>query len=100
MKITYTKEILTPIVESSTTWADVCRKLGVKPMTGSQTYVKKKATFLEIDFSHFLGRASNKGKEFEKKSALSYCFKGSTINSHKLRNKLIRDGVKDKKCEI
>lgn len=99
MRNKYTKEQLEIAVASSTTWADVCRKLNVKPMTGSQTHIKKRAIDFGITFIHFVGQAYNKGRTFEKKDALEYCFNGSTINSHRLKEKLIRDGYKEKRCE-
>jgi Zn finger protein HypA/HybF involved in hydrogenase expression len=99
MRNKYTKEQLEIAVASSTTWADVCRKLGVKPMTGSQTHLKKRAVDFNINYVHFVGSAFNKGRTFEKRDALEYCFNGSTINSHRLKEKLIRDGYKEKRCE-
>ena len=99
MRIKYTKELLEPIVLKSTTWADVCRELGVKPMTGSQCYVKKRAIDFNINYSHFVGKSFNKGRTFPKKDALKYCYYGCTINSHRLKEKLIRDGYKEKICE-
>ena len=97
----YSKDLLKPIIENSITWAEVCRKLGVKPMTGSQTYVKKKSTEFNLDYSHFVGKSFNKGRTFKKmrKDALEYCYRGSNINSHRLRERLIRDGYKEEKCE-
>ena len=99
MRNKYTKELLENVVASSTTWADVCRKVGVKPMTGSQVYVKKRAIDFGITFNHFVGRAFNKGRTFDKKDALEYCYNGSTIISNRLKGKLIRDGYKEKQCE-
>jgi hypothetical protein len=99
MRNSYTKEQLEITVASSTTWADVCRKLGVKPMTGSQTHVKKRAIDFNISFTHFVGCAFNKGRTFDKKDALKYCFNGSTVSSHRLKKYLIRDGYKEKCCE-
>lgn len=99
MRNSYNKEMIESAVASSMCWADVCRKLGVQPMTGSQTHVKKRACDFKIDYSHFTGSGHKKGKTYEKKDALEYCFNGSTITSHKLKNKLIRDGYKEKRCE-
>lgn len=99
MRNKYTKEQLENAVKCSTTWADVCRKLGVKPMTGSQTHIKKRAIDFNVNFVHFVGSAYNKGRSFDKKDAFTYCFNGSTINSHRLKEKLIRDGYKEKCCE-
>lgn len=99
MKNKYTKEMIEPAVKTSMCWADVCRKLGVQPMTGSQTHIKKRACDFKIDYSHFTGGGHRKGKTFEKKDALKYCFNGSLIGSHKLKLILIRDGYKEKCCE-
>jgi Zn finger protein HypA/HybF involved in hydrogenase expression len=99
MRNSYTKEQLEVVVASSTTWADVCRKLGVQPMTGSQSHVKKRAVDFGILFTHFVGNAFNKGRTFDKKDALEYCFSGSTVSSHRLKKYLIRDGYKEKRCE-
>ena len=99
MRNSYNKEMIESAVASSMCWADVCRKLGVQPMTGSQTHIKKRACDFKIDYSHFTGSGHKKGKTYEKKDALEYCFNGSTISSHKLKNKLIRDGYKEKRCE-
>lgn len=99
MRKKHTKESIESAVKSSMCWADVCRILGVKPMTGSQTHIKNRANDFKIDSSHFTGRGHRKGKTFEKKDALEYCYNGSVINSHRLREKLIRDGYKEKRCE-
>lgn len=99
MRIKYTKEILEPIIKESKTWAEVCRKLGLKPMTGSQTHIKKRATKFNINFTHFVGKSFNAGRTFKRKDALEYCYNGSKIISHRLKLILIRDGYKNEKCE-
>jgi len=96
----YTKEILEPIVLSSSSWAEVCRKLNVKPMTGAQTHISKKAKEYGIKYDHFLGQAWNKGKTYDKRNAIEYCYSGSSVTSYRLKEKLIRDGYKLKSCEI
>ncbi len=100
MKSKYTIEILEPIIKQSKTWVDVCRLLGVKPMTGTQSYITKIAKTLNINHDHFLGCGHNKGKFLKKRDALEYCYNGSKISSHNLKLKLIRDGYKKKSCEI
>ncbi len=42
----------------------------------------------------------HKGKSFKKKGIDEYCFNGSKVNSHKLKRVLIRDGIKEEKCEM
>jgi Zn finger protein HypA/HybF involved in hydrogenase expression len=95
----YTKESLEKIIAECNTWADVCRKFNVKPMTGAQSHIKKRAIYFNIDFSHFVGKSSTKGKTFKKKNAIEYCYKGSTIKSHRLKLILVRDGYKKYICE-
>ena len=70
MKIKYTKENIEKAIIDSKTWTDVCRILGVKPNTGSQTHLQKRAKVYGIKQpKHFLGKASNKGKTFKNNSA-------------------------------
>lgn len=99
MRNKYTKEDIEKAVISSKSWAEVCRKLGVKPMTGSQSYLQKRAKEMGISSSHFTGQGWRKGKCFPKKKAIDFCKKDSTIPSHRLKLKLIRDGIKKEECE-
>ena len=97
----YTFDNLNPIIKESNTWADVCRKIGIKPMTGAQSYIKKIAIRLGINFNHFIGKSSRKGKTSGKRiSVKKYLYNGSKITSHRLKILLIRDGLKEKCCEI
>ncbi len=64
MRRKYSKEILEEAVEGAYTMSEVCKRLGVPPATGSQTLLKKRIIEYNIDISHFLGRASNRGKIF------------------------------------
>lgn len=97
----HTKEALEPIVAISIiSWADVCRKIGIKSHTGAQTHLKKRAVGFGIDSSHFLGQSYNKGRTFIKKDALAYCHKNSQEPSDRIKKRLIRDGYKKAECEI
>lgn len=96
----YLKEDIEEAVKNSFSWANVCRLLGAKPATGSQSNIKKRAIKLEIDFSHFTGQGHNKGKSWVRKKAIDYCYLGSETGSGKIRKALIRDGLKSEECEI
>lgn len=101
MKIRYTKEQIEPIIKEKFSWRQVCLEIGIKPATGSQSYLKKKSIEWEIDFSHFTGQAHARGTISRKRSnAMDYCYNGSSINSHRLKERLIRDGIKQCRCEI
>ena len=74
--------------------AYMCRELNCKPCT-LKRYFKQ----LNISYS---GNRGGKGYKTDPKklSAKEYISSGSHIKSHKLRLKLIEEGIKDKKCEI
>ena len=95
----YTKEKLEAIVPQCKSIADLCRHFNIQPSTGAQSHLSKKVKEYQVDTSHFTGQGWNKGMSFKKKDALVYCFKGSTITSHKLKLNLIRDGYKKASCE-
>jgi hypothetical protein len=58
----YSKDKLEEIAKDCTSVAQVMKKLGLKPCGGNQTYMRKRLKFLDVDISHFLGNASNRGK--------------------------------------
>lgn len=98
--IKYTREVLEPIIEQCKTWAEVCRSVGITPMTGAQTHLKKVALKFGLSDAHFVGRRSNKGRTFPKKHPLSYYLqKGIWVNRQNLRKRLIQEGVKKEECE-
>ena len=48
MRHRYSKELLEPLIKKSYSWSEVCRKLNLKPNTGSQGYVKKRSNDFKI----------------------------------------------------
>lgn len=58
----YTKEILSPVVKESYSYAQVIRKLGLKTSGGSQAFIKDKVILFGIDTSHFTGQLWSKGR--------------------------------------
>lgn len=108
MKKIYTKEILQPIVNESVSFSEVFRKLnpGRKVHGGSIDWIKRKLKQLSIDHSHFQGRAWMKGRaqitsramkkeEFEGK----FLKEDSNIITHRLKQRLVKFGMKEDKCE-
>ena len=57
----YIKEILEEAIKRSDNWGSVADVLGTSRMGGTRDWLKKKAIEYQIDFSHFKGRAWNKG---------------------------------------
>ena len=57
----YTVERLSPIVESSLSYAEVPRHLGLKQTGGSQSNIKRLVQEYGISTDHFLGQLRNQG---------------------------------------
>jgi predicted RNA-binding Zn-ribbon protein involved in translation (DUF1610 family) len=57
----YTVEVLIPIVESSLSYAEVLRRLGLKQTGGSQSNIKRLVQKYGINTGHFLGQSRNRG---------------------------------------
>ena len=96
----YTKEFLAPLVAESHTVSDVLRKLGKRTDGAMHSYLTLRIRVLGIDTKHFRSGPHNKGLVSPKKlSALEY-LKSSCVKSHKLKLKLIADGMKKLECEI
>lgn len=100
--IKYTKEMIQEAVNRSFTWAEACRQLGVKTSSGSQTHFTKRAKFFGVDYKHFYSKSEassrlNKSKPRDVKEYLKP--DGPLINSHALKVKLIRCGMKGYRCE-
>ena len=97
----YTKELLEPIVKESKSWAEVCRKCNITPATGAQTHLTHKAKDLEIDSSHFRGQGWSKGLVLPPKQPTEkYLSNELGIKSHSLKLRLIKEGLKEKRCEL
>jgi hypothetical protein len=60
----YSKELLEPIIKSSSTFAECCRKLDLSDRGGAIATIQSNAEKFNIDTSHMLHQAHNKGKEF------------------------------------
>lgn len=97
----YTKEFLERVTRNVNTWADVCRVVGIKPFTGAQYHLRNQAVKFGIDTSHFIGQAWSKGKRLGPKRPVdAYLTTNSTAKSHDLKERLIKEGLKEAKCEI
>lgn len=83
------------------------RALGIKlGFEGSHntiyTKVRRLCTQNNIDFSHFTGQGHNRGKTFiNKRTDIQlYLNNQKFINSHKLKERLIQEGIKQYHCEV
>ena len=56
MRTKYSEQDLIEAVKTSFSIADVCRKVGLKPVGGNYKTIKQKIIKFNIDDSHFLGQ--------------------------------------------
>ena len=57
----YTRELLTPLVAESSSYAGVIRRLGMAQAGGTQSHLKRVVQKLGLDTSHFTGKVHNRG---------------------------------------
>lgn len=98
------KQELEQIVKKSSSYADVCRALEVSPWGSNYARVKK--LIKNLDISHFNKGAWNKGRKIKSASYQKAPIQQILIensphtNSGKLRVRLIKEGLKESKCEV
>ncbi len=102
MSTRYTKEIMEEAVKSNVSISGVMRQLGVKWSGGQQQNIKLWIKRYDLDTSHFLGQASNRGRKFRKKTkwqeVLVCTDKDRRVNGSNLREALLDSG-REYKCE-
>ncbi len=102
MRRKYTDDDLVNAVESSTSIRQVLGKLGLVEAGGNYAVVKSRIQMLNLDISHFAGRAWRKGNSSPVVSAkaLSELLKvGTRVQSYKLKKRLLAANLKFAKCE-
>ncbi len=97
----YTDAMLKQAVERSFTMRGVLQELGLKPVGGNYETVAKRIRELGLDTSHFLGSGHLKGKSHHHKTRpLARILVHLKLeNTWRLRNRLIREGFKEYRCE-
>ena len=101
-KIKYSKELLEAVVRESLNWRTVCERIGLKPFTGNESYLKIRCQKFGIDFSHFPGKGWGRGKpNLGKRKAIDEYLKKNVhnITSNTLRRYLIEAELKRSVCE-
>lgn len=89
------REEIISYIEKNLSKAEICRRIGCRQST-LNSYLTK----LEIEYSgNMSGKGTDKNKSL-KKPASYYLSNNMNITSHKLRLKLIEEGIKEHKCEI
>lgn len=95
------KEYLESLVKASTTFSQVLKALGYHERGGRPwNNLKKRLEELNIDISHFKGKAhgTSQTKKYELLDIL--CENSTYSNNRSLKNRLLKEGLKENKCEI
>ncbi len=97
----YAKEQVEEAVKNSKSWREVIQYLNPdsKGYRGSESNIKKTAVKFGIDFSHFRGLYFNLGRKFGPKKPIEDYFNGASISSNELKKRLIKEKIKEEKCE-
>lgn len=94
------KERLLKIISTSKSYASVLKSFGLKPMGSNYRTLKDKILKYNIDTKHFTGQAHNKGKKLGPRRNISeYLSNKVYIKSYSLKNRLFKEGIKQKYCE-
>ncbi|MEI6042441.1 MAG: HNH endonuclease [bacterium] len=100
----WSKDQLIKSVSESTSYRQVLKKLALVEAGGNYTQIKKYVLEYNVSIAHFTGRGWSKGKKFSDKTPLiptkDILVVNSTFQSHKLKKRLFKEGLKEKKCEI
>ena len=100
MILKYSKETIEDVVASSISKRECLIKLGLVPYGGNYRVLEKYLDLYEIDTSHFLGQGWNVGNSpAEVKPIEKYFNNEIPITSFKLKNRLLREGIKKHTCE-
>ena len=91
-------------VKSSFSYAEVIKKIGLKPAGSNYDTVKRKISELNLDTSHMTGAAWNQGERYRPikeaqplEEILVEC--SSYISTCHLKKRLLKEGVKKYRCE-
>ena len=97
----YTDEQLAGAVAASRSMREVLFKLGLKPAGGNYEVVNKRIRELNLDTSHFLGKAILRGAThaYGTRPLAEVMVHQKLENTFRLRDRLLREGVKDHRCE-
>jgi hypothetical protein len=99
---TWSDEELLALVARSTSLAEVIRAVGREPNGGFHRWMSGRLKAIGADTSHFTGQSWARGRTFRGRglSLAELLVKGSTIGSGKLRARLIKERLKEARCEM
>lgn len=95
----YSENQLRDAVKRSASMRQVLQKLNVAAYGGNYDVLRKAIKHFNMDTSHFTGQAWNKGKKLPPKQPIkNYLNNKFPIQSFKLKNRLIKEGIFEHRC--
>lgn len=99
IKHKYTEEQFIEAIRSSLSIAEALRKLKIAPHGGNYATARQKIKALGLDTTHMTGMLWGKGRKLPAKRPIDvYLRNKANIKSDKLRQRLLREGIFEKKC--
>lgn len=103
MRTKYTEEQIKTAVKENLSIAGVCRQLGLKAAGGNYKTFHAKIKEYNIDTTHFTGQVWNIGERYTPiklaQPIEEILVKYSTFSTSKLNKRLLKEGVKEYRCE-
>lgn len=97
----YSLEQVKNAISSSYSICEVLSKLGLKPCGGNYSTFRNLVAIHSLDVTHFTGQGHSKGKILGPKRPLEeYLNNKHSIQSYKLKNRLLREGLLERKCSF
>lgn len=102
MKYIWDKQLIADAVNVSDSYSETLRKMNIPVQGNNSATLKRKIKEFNIDISHFTFRKQYKSNVQNNAyiSANTYLNDTVPITSYKLKNKLLKEGIKENKCEI
>lgn len=106
MSYNITDEVFSNYIKQSFSISQVLQKMNLKPSGGNYKVMKNRISKLNLDCSHFTGKAHNKGKTGlnhkgkKGKPLVEILKRNSYYTSSKLIIRLIAEEIKSEKCEV
>lgn len=109
LRIKYTKDMIEEAVKNSRCHSDIARYFGLVPQAGNFNNFKRRIEQYGISIEHFLSpneltkiRIKEKGKSgyYGSKPLNEILVENSNFDSSKLKQRLFKEGMKEKKCEL
>ena len=100
MKLKYSKDDILDVVATSRSKRECLIKLNLVPYGGNYRILNKYLTLYNVDISHFLGQGWNVGNSPADIKPIDLYFNNKIpITSYKLKNRLLKEGIKKYCCE-